>query len=154
MNYFVPELFQRKGFMKTSIRDFSGLALVAALCLMLSSCSGRPDDDILRDVYGLGEAKTSSDASVYYTADTVKFAQRSDDYSDILLSIERKIFVKDSEYSVVEKRVDGNRAFVRIKIDKNPELNLVGLELEIPFKYESGKWKIDRADDISKTIEK
>jgi len=119
------------------------------LCLVLfSACSKAPKDEILKDIYKLGEAKTSSEAEAFYTKRTVELSRKSDAVSDILLSFERKIFVKGSEYEVKDKKISGSDAVIVLRIIKNPSMNLIGLELEIPFKYEDGKWKIDRSEDI------
>jgi len=123
-------------------------SLILLFLVLVSSCSKAPKDEILKDIYKLGEAKTSSEAEAFYTKRTVELSRKSDTVSDILLSFERKIFVKGSEYEVKEKKVSSSDAVIVIRIIKNPSMNLIGLELEIPFKYEDGKWKIDRSEDI------
>ena len=123
-------------------------SLILLFMVLVSACSKAPKDEILKDIYKLGEAKTSSEAEVFYTKRTVELSRKSDTVSDILLSFERKIFVKGSEYEVKDKKVSGSDAVIVIRIIKNPSMNLIGLELEIPFKYEEGKWKIDRSEDI------
>ncbi len=123
-------------------------SLILLFLVLVSACSKAPKDEILKDIYKLGEAKTSSEAEVFYTKRTVELSRKSDTVSDILLSFERKIFVKGSEYEVKDKKVSGSDAVIVIRIIKNPSMNLIGLELEIPFKYEEGKWKIDRSEDI------
>jgi len=123
-------------------------SLILLFMVLVSACSKAPKDEILKDIYKLGEAKTSSDAEAFYTKRTVELSRKSDAVSDILLSFERKIFVKGSEYEVKEKKVSGSDAVIVVRIIKNPSMNLIGLELEIPLKYEDGKWKIDRSEDI------
>ncbi len=123
-------------------------SLILLFLVLVSACSKAPKDEILKDIYKLGEAKTSSEAEVFYTKRTVELSRKSDAVSDILLSFERKIFVKGSEYEVKDKKVSGSDAVIIIRIIKNPSMNLIGLELEIPLKYENGKWKIDRSEDI------
>ena len=122
--------------------------LILLFMVLVSACSKAPKDEILKDIYKLGEAKTSSEAEAFYTKRTVELSRKSDAVSDILLSFERKIFVKGSEYEVKDKKVSGSDAVIIIRIIKNPSMNLIGLELEIPLKYENGKWKIDRSEDI------
>ena len=78
----------------------------------------------------------------------MNLSKKSDSVSDILLSFERKIFVKGSEYEIKDKKISGSDAVIVIRIIKNPSMNLIGLELEIPLKYEDGKWKIDRSEDL------
>jgi len=123
-------------------------SLILLFMVLVSACSKAPKDEILKDIYKLGEAKTSSEAEAFYTKRTVELSRKSDAVSDILLSFERKIFVKGSEYEVKDKKVSGSDAVIIIRIIKNPSMNLIGLELEIPLKYENGKWKIDRSEDI------
>ena len=123
-------------------------SLILLFMVLVSACSKAPKDEILKDIYKLGEAKTSSEAEAFYTKRTVELSRKSDSVSDILLSFERKIFVKGSEYEVKDKKVSSSDAVIVIRIIKNPSMNLIGLELEIPFKYEDGKWKIDRSEDI------
>jgi len=123
-------------------------SLILLFLVLISACSKAPKDEILKDIYKLGEVKTSSEAEAFYTRRTVELSRKSDAVSDILLSFERKIFVKGSEYEVKDKKVSGSDAVIVIRIIKNPSMNLIGLELEIPFKYEDGKWKIDRSEDL------
>jgi len=123
-------------------------SLILLFLVLVSACSKAPKDEILKDIYKLGEAKTSSEAEVFYTKRTVELSRKSDAVSDILLSFERKIFVKGSEYEVKDKKVSGSDAVIIIRIIKNPSMNLIGLELEIPLKHEDGKWKIDRSEDL------
>jgi len=123
-------------------------SLILLFMVLVSACSKVPKDEFLKDIYKLGEAKTSSEAEAFYTKRTVELSRKSDAVSDILLSFERKIFVKGSEYEVKDKKVSGSDAVIIIRIIKNPSMNLIGLELEIPLKYENGKWKIDRSEDI------
>jgi len=118
------------------------------LFAFISACSKAPKDEILKDIYKLGEVKTSSEAEAFYTKRTVELSKKSEAVSDILLSFERKIFVKGSEYEIKEKKISGSEAVVILRIIKNPSMNLIGLELEIPLKHEDGKWKIDRSEDL------
>jgi len=123
-------------------------SLILLFMVLVSACSKAPKDEILKEIYRLCEAKTSSEAEAFYTKRTVELSRKSDAVSDILLSFERKIFVKGSEYEVKDKKVSSSDAVIVIRIIKNPSMNLIGLELEIPFKYEDGKWKIDRSEDL------
>ncbi len=75
-------------------------SLILLFLVLVSACSKAPKDEILKDIYKLGEAKRSSEAEVFYTKRTVELSRKSDAVSDILLSFERKIFVKGSEYEV------------------------------------------------------
>lgn len=124
------------------------LSFIMLLLIFISACSKTPKDEILKDIYKIGEVKTSSEAEVFYTKRTVNLSKKSDSVSDILLSFERKIFVKGSEYEIKDKKISGSDAVIVIRIIKNPSMNLIGLELEIPLKYEDGKWKIDRSEDL------
>jgi len=131
---------------------YGAAVLVTAIAFV--SCSGSGDRDripLLKDLETLSAVKPGENMSDYYTSDTIRAARRyslSHNGTDILSGMDRKIFAKGAEmHSVGEKR-NGDSAEVLVQIDRHPAVNMIGLRVRIPLRYEGGRWKIDRSDMI------
>jgi hypothetical protein len=123
---------------------------------MTISCSGNHENkggELLAGMEDISTVKPGGDLSAYYTKDTLAAARKyagSHNDTEILDGLDRKIFAKNSRWHIISEQRNGDRARVELAIDAHPSPNMTGIAVVIPLKYESGRWKIDRADMIKK----
>ena len=120
------------------------------LLLIMAGCSRVPDDDVLRDIHGLGACRDARAAEAFYTAETVERARAKDaEYGNVLLAMDAKLFAAGSVYVLSGKEISGGQGTVRIRITDHPVVNMIGIEADIPVRHERGRWRIDRSVELS-----
>lgn len=137
-----------------TLRDIKYMLAILIASIAFVSCGGSGNRDripLLKDLEGLATVKPGENMTDYYTRDTIRAARRyssSHNGTDILSGMDRKIFAKGAEMHSVDEKRNGDSAEVTVQIDRHPAVNMIGLRVRIPLKYESGRWKIDRSDMI------
>jgi hypothetical protein len=136
------------------IISLKGIAFILILYTApFSSCSKDESakSPLLDHIGGMSSIKSGEDCSPYYTDATVsaakKYAAKYND-TEILAGLDRKIFVKGSQYSILSEKRDGDSAVITLKIIKHPSPNMIGYETLLNMKFEDNKWKIDRRKEI------
>lgn len=137
---------------------FKGLAFTVVLCFAaITSCSKDESakSPLLEHVAKMSSVKSGGDCSPYYTDDTVsaakKYAAQFKD-TDMLAGLDRKIFTKGSQYSILSEKRDGDSAVIVLRIIKHPSPNMIGFEPTLNMKFEDDTWKIDRWKEIENLL--
>ncbi|MDY6935287.1 MAG: hypothetical protein SVZ03_13820 [Spirochaetota bacterium] len=129
-----------------------GISLLAVLSL--SSCSKNPSDT-LGDVQNLYKVDKHEEVKDYYTEGSIKAMEELKklvpDSQKGGVEIDKK-FVSGAIWEVIEEKIDGDMAEIKIKYTDHPEENMKGLEITYNMKKENGRWKIDMEKELNESI--
>lgn len=126
---------------------------VLALSFVVIACGNKPSG-VLEKIQG-AEVNSVDDLALYYTEGTVKamkelsaIAPRTDKGD---APFDNK-FAKGARWKVVEEKVEGDTATVKIKYTDHPVENMKGYEMSLRMKKEAGQWKIDMEKEMNDAI--
>jgi hypothetical protein len=138
---------------KTMKKQFAVVA-VTALLIGLAACGGRPSD-VLMDLQNAYRSGSLEDPAPYYTKGTVEamkelgaLAPKSGQDK----KAQEKEFAKGARWEVVQEKVEGDAAEVKIKYVEHPVENLKGEEMTFRLRKEEGRWKIDMEKELRASI--
>ncbi|MBN1499082.1 MAG: hypothetical protein JW982_02920 [Spirochaetes bacterium] len=117
------------------------------------SCSSGKEAsaDPLEDVIKIGYCTSESEVEKFYSADTVKAAEKLEEKysgSDVLLGLDAKLFQPGMKYELLKTSVKGNTCRVDFTVTEHPDMNFAGMSITLTLKLEHGTWKIDRSKEI------
>jgi hypothetical protein len=131
--------------------------LFLASCIAAGGCSrnaGPASFDGVLDK--LGRAKNFSEAKQYYTAGTIDAIDASV-REGVIKEKERlrilPLFGESTRWEEVSKKVQGDRGVIRIRYTEHPVENMVGFEMDLRVRKESGAWKIDLEQEMRQALE-
>jgi len=126
---------------------------VLALSFTVIACGNKPSG-VLEKIQR-AEVNSVDDLALYYTEGTIKAMKElgtlapKTDKGDA--SFDNK-FVKGARWKVVEEKVEGDTAAVKIKYTDHPVENMKGYEMSLRMKKEAGQWKIDMEKEMNDAI--
>jgi len=126
------------------------ISMVSLIVFSLSSCSKNPSD-IFRKVQDLYKAGNNKDVQRYYTKGSIKVMDKLEKLVPQSQSNEGRVdkkFAEGAEWEVVDEKIDGDAAEVKIKYTEHPVENMKGLEITFNMKKEDGEWKIDMEKEL------
>lgn len=62
-------------------------------------------------------------------------------------------YAEKSKWDVIDEKIDGDTATVKIKFTEHPIENMKGFELEYRMKKEEGEWRIDQEKEMRTALE-
>lgn len=134
-------------------KQFAVVAVVALL-LGLAACGGRPSD-VLMDLQNAYQSGSLEDPTKYYTKGTMEamkelgaLAPKSEQDK----KAQEKEFARGAKWEVVQEKVEGDTAEVKIKYVEHPVENLKGEEMTFKLRKEEGRWKIDMEKEMRASI--
>lgn len=121
----------------------------------LTACGGSRPSDVLEKMQSVYSSDRFEDAAQYYTKGTVeamnelnKIAPKSGKEEGLA---DRK-FMKDAKWTVVDEKIIGDTAEVKVKYTEHPVENMKGFEYAFRMKKEDGRWKIDMEQEMKSAI--
>jgi hypothetical protein len=112
-------------------------------------------EGVLQKFYALSEVQNEQQLQQFYTAETLYVAKKLHKQypeTDVLLGLDKKIFDKDAKWEKLHEERNGDETLVTIQIIEHPVMNMKGVTLTLKLHYEGGSWKIDRAEDLKRSL--
>lgn len=133
------------------------LFLMLAVTLGLAACAKPPSEPLktmekIKSFYG---AQKFEEAAGLFTGST---RRALDDLERVAPGTRQAgygfavLFPGDSEWEVLETRIDGASAAVRVRYARHPVENIRGNEIEFRLRREDGGWKWDMEREITESI--
>jgi hypothetical protein len=127
------------------------MLLAGSVCLMLLSCGGgKGPADVLNKIQKAQLSGDPAEAKKFYTEGTIKLME---EMKKIVPSAKGDTkFVSGAAWKVVDEKINGDFAELRVKYVEHPVENMKGLEIPFRLKKESGEWKIDMENELKQAI--
>ena len=129
------------------------VACIIGLCaLALISCGAGKPSDVIKDMQSAVKSENIEDVYKYYTkgtADAIKEMHKL--FPDAAKEKDSK-FAEGAKWEVIEEKIDGDIATVKIKYTEHPVENMKGFEFPFRMKKEEGKWKIDMEKEMQQAL--
>ncbi len=129
------------------------LAILAAVALACGGDGG--PGAVLKMMQKVYSSDNFDDAYKYYTKATVELLNemnRINPKSSKEQSLADKRFVSGAKWDVVEEKIDGDTAHVKVRYTAHPVENMKGFEYTYRMKKEDGSWKIDMEDELKAAL--
>jgi len=130
-------------------------AVVAVIAVALSCGGGGGPSDVLKAMQKVYSSENFDDANKYYTKATVELINEMNKLnpkSSREQSLADKKFVSGAKWDVVEEKIDGDTARVKVRYTEHPVENMKGFEYTYKMKKEDGSWKIDMEDELKTAL--
>ncbi len=127
--------------------------VIFTVFLTFMSCGSKPSG-VLEKLQG-ADFGDMEQMSRYYTRGTiaaVKELNAAAPRSEKGEASADKKFAKNARWKIIDEKVEGDRASIRIKYTRHPVENMVGLEIPINMKKEDGLWKVDMEKEMKETV--
>ena len=126
------------------------LLTIAALAVALACGGGKPSD-VLKAMQKVYSSDKFDDANKYYTKGTVELLNelnKLNPKSTREESLADKKFVSGAKWDVIEEKIDGETAQVKVRYIEHPVENMKSFEYTYKMKKEDGAWKIDMEGEL------
>jgi hypothetical protein len=127
------------------------LLTIAALAVALACGGGGKPSDVLKAMQKVYSSDKFDDANKYYTKGTVELLNelnKLNPKSTREESLADKKFVSGAKWDVIEEKIDGESAQVKVRYVEHPVENMKGFEYTYKMKKEDGAWKIDMEGEL------
>ncbi|RPI91543.1 MAG: DUF4878 domain-containing protein [Spirochaetales bacterium] len=128
---------------------------MAALAVALACGGGGKPSDVLKAMQKVYSSDTFEDANKYYTKGTVELLNelnKLNPKSTGEQSLADKKFVSGAKWDVIEEKIEGESAQVKVRYVEHPVENMKGFEHTYKMKREDGAWKIDMEGELKGSI--
>jgi hypothetical protein len=130
-------------------------AMIATLAVALSCGGGGKPSDVLKAMQKVYSSEKFDDANKYYTKTTVELLNEMNKLNPKSAkeeSLADKKFVSGAKWDVVEEKIDGDSAQVKVRYVEHPVENMKGFEYTYKMKKEDGAWKIDMESELKAAL--
>ncbi len=130
-------------------------AVIATLAVMLACGGGGKPSDVLKAMQKVYASDNFDDAEKYYTRGTVELMKelnKLNPKSTKEKSLADKKFVSGAKWDVVEEKIDGDAAQVKVRYVEHPVENMKGFEYIYKMRKEDGAWKIDMESELKAAL--
>ncbi len=126
--------------------------IIGVCALALTACGAGKPSDVIKKMQSAAQSDSAEDVYKYYTkgtADAIKEMQKM--FPDAAKDKDSK-FAKGAKWDVIEEKIDGDIATVKIKYTEHPVENMKGFEFPFRLKKEEGQWKIDMEREMQQAL--
>lgn len=127
------------------------MLLAGSACLIQLSCgSGKAPADVLSKIQKAQLSGDLTETKNFYTEGTIRLMEEMKKIVPAAKGDTK--FVSGAKWKVVDEKINGDSAELRIKYVEHPVENMKGLEIPFRLKKEGGEWKIDMENELKQAL--
>ncbi|MCU0848236.1 MAG: DUF4878 domain-containing protein [Spirochaetes bacterium] len=124
---------------------------LVVLALAMVGCTKKPSDT-LGKLQSAAKSGNLEDAKKYYTKGTVKAMEELQKLFPVDPKKGDNKFAEGAKWTVVNEKIDGDKAEVKVKYTDHPDPKMKGAEITFNMKKEDGDWKLDLEKELNMAL--